>query len=101
MITKSLGMCVVWAGDDRRRPYLLYSQLKNQVGILLMIRETCESGWSMVQVSISMLLITENITDPRQEYWSEVPFLSPGGLPDSWIKPTSPALGEDSLPLSH
>lgn len=45
-------MCVVWAGDDRRRPYLLYSQLKNQVGILLMIRETCESGWSMVQVSI-------------------------------------------------
>lgn len=59
-------MCVVWAGDDRRRPYLLYSQLKNQVGILLMIRETCESGWSMVQVSISMLLITENITGYKE-----------------------------------
>ena len=31
---------------------------------------------------------------PRQEYWSEseLPFCSPGGLPDPGIKPTSPAL---------
>ena len=29
---------------------------------------------------------------PRQEYWSGLPFLSPGGLPDPGIKPLSPAL---------
>ena len=29
---------------------------------------------------------------PRQDYWSGLPFPSPGDLPDSWIKPTSPAL---------
>ena len=29
---------------------------------------------------------------PRQEYWSGLPFPSPGDLPDSGIKPTSPAL---------
>ena len=28
---------------------------------------------------------------PRQEYWSASPFPSPGDLPDSGIKPTSPA----------
>ena len=29
---------------------------------------------------------------PRQEYWSGLPFLSPGDLPDPGIKPLSPAL---------
>ena len=29
---------------------------------------------------------------PREEYWSELPFPSPGGLPDPGIKPMSPAL---------
>ena len=35
---------------------------------------------------------------PRQEYWSGLPFPSPGGLPDPGIKPRSPALQADSLP---
>ena len=34
----------------------------------------------------------------RQEYWSGLPFSSPGGLPDSGIKPGYPALQTDSLP---
>ena len=29
---------------------------------------------------------------PRQEYWSGLPLPSPGDLPDSGIKPMSPAL---------
>jgi len=29
---------------------------------------------------------------PRQEYWSELPFPSPGHLPDPGIKLASPAL---------
>ena len=38
---------------------------------------------------------------PRQEYWSELPFPSPGDLPDPRIKPKSPSLQAESLPLSH
>ena len=34
----------------------------------------------------------------RQEYWSGLPFPSPGHLPNPGIKPRSPALREDSLP---
>ena len=34
----------------------------------------------------------------RQEYWSGLPFPSPGDLPDTGIKPGSPAQQADSLP---
>ena len=34
----------------------------------------------------------------RQEYWSGLPFPSPGDLPDPGIKPGSPALQGDALP---
>ena len=34
----------------------------------------------------------------RQEYWSGLPFPTPGDLPDPGIKPRSPALQEDALP---
>ena len=34
----------------------------------------------------------------RQEYWSGLPFPSPGDLPDAGIEPRSPALQVDSLP---
>ena len=29
---------------------------------------------------------------PRQEYWSDLPFPTPGDLPDPGIEPVSPAL---------
>ena len=38
---------------------------------------------------------------PRQDYWSGLPFPSPGDLPDPEIKPESSAWQVDSLPLSH
>ena len=34
----------------------------------------------------------------RQEYWNELPFPSPGDLPDPGIKPQSPVLQADTLP---
>ena len=40
----------------------------------------------------------------RQEYWSGLPFPSPGDLPDPGIElecPMSPALQAGPLPLSH
>ena len=38
---------------------------------------------------------------PREEYWSGLPFPSPGDLPDPGIEPMPPALKVDSLTLSH
>ena len=35
----------------------------------------------------------------RQGYWSWLPFLSPGDLPDPGIEPRSPALQADALLL--
>ena len=35
---------------------------------------------------------------PRQEYWSGLPFPSPGDLPNPGIEPGCLALQEDSLP---
>ena len=35
----------------------------------------------------------------RQEYWSGLPFPSPGDLPDPGIEPGSPALQADSFSL--
>ena len=34
---------------------------------------------------------------PGQEYWSGLPFPSPGDLPDPGIEPRSPALEADAL----
>ena len=34
----------------------------------------------------------------RQEYWSGLPFLSPGDFPNPGVNPTSPALQANSLP---
>ena len=34
----------------------------------------------------------------RQEYWSGLPFPSPGDLPEPGIEPESPALQADCLP---
>ena len=37
---------------------------------------------------------------PRHEYWSALPFPSPGDLPDPGTEPISPQLQVNSLPLS-
>ena len=47
--------------------------------------------WTVVyQASLSMGF-------SKQEYWSGLPFPSPGDLPDPGIKPKSPALQADAL----
>ena len=38
---------------------------------------------------------------PRQEYWRELPFLSPEDLPNPGIESGSPVLQVDSLPRTH
>ena len=47
--------------------------------------------WAVVyQASLSMGF-------SRQEYWSGLPFSSPGDIPDPGIKPWSPSLQADAL----
>ena len=38
---------------------------------------------------------------PRQEYWSELPFPSPGDLPNQEMEPKSSAWQGNSLAVSH
>ena len=53
---------------------------------------TLVTPWSVAhQASLSMGF-------SRQEYWSGLPFPSPGHLPNPGIDPRSPALQADSLP---
>ena len=53
---------------------------------------TLATPWSVV------LHAPLSIGFSRQEYWSVLPFPSPGDLPNLGIKPWSPALQADSLP---
>ena len=50
------------------------------------------------QVCIAGRFFTSWAKREAQEYWSGWPIPSPSDLPDSWIKPRSPALHADSLP---
>ena len=58
-------------------------------------RLLCVCVWTVVfQAPLSVRFL-------RQEYWSGLPFPSPGDLLDPGIELESPALQADSLPLSH
>ena len=73
--------------------------------------------WMQIVCTLSRLVVFNSATPyaiacqtplsmglSRQEYWSGLPFSSPGDLPDPEIKllsPVSPSLAVDSLPLSH
>ena len=57
--------------------------------------QLCVTPWTVAhQAPLSMGF-------PRQEYWSELPFPSPGDLPDPGTELVSPSLQADCLPLSH
>ena len=61
-------------------------------GLVAKLGSTLASPWTVAcQVSLTMEF-------SRQEYWSGLPFPSPGDLPDLGIEPRSPALQADSLP---
>jgi len=61
-------------------------------GLVAKSRLTLATPWTVAcQAPLSMRF-------SRQEYWSGLPFPSPGGLPDPGIEPRSPALQADSFP---
>ena len=61
-------------------------------GLITKSRPTAVIPWTVVcQASRSMGF-------SRQEYWSGLPFPSPGDLPKPGIEPTYPVLQADNLP---
>ena len=62
-------------------------------GIVTKSCQTLASPWAVAcQAPLS-------VGFSRQEYWSGLPFPSPGDLPNLGIEPSSPALQADSLPI--
>ena len=67
---------------------------------------TCGGGGSLVAKSCPTLVTPWTVAHQaplsmgfsRQEYWSGLPFLSSGDLPDPGIEPGSSALQADDLP---
>ena len=60
-----------------------------------------KSCWTLVGLWTVVHQTPLSLGLPRQECQSGLPFPSPMDLPNPGIKPTSPALAGDSLPLSH
>ena len=58
----------------------------------------CEKHYKPIRYRTAACLPPVSMGLSRQEYGSELPFPSPGDLPDSGIEPKSPALKADSLP---
>ena len=75
-------------------------------------KDECHFGLYVVVVAVSLLSLHLTLVTPRtiarqaplsvgfsrQEYWSGLPFLSPGDLPDPGIEAESCTLQADSLP---
>ena len=64
------------------------------VKVKALVTRSCPTLCNLVDHSLRATLSMEF---SRQEYWSGLPFPSPGNLPDPGIKPRSPALQVDSL----
>ena len=79
---------------------------KGRRGVIIL--PTTPGGGGVVAKSCPPLATPQNVPCQaplsvefsRQEYWSGLPFPSPGDLPDPEIKPRSPALQANSLPHS-
>ena len=66
--------------------------LSGDGGLVTKSRPTLVTPWTVACQAPLSLGVT------RQEYWSGLPFPSPGDLSDPGIEPQSPALQADSLP---
>ena len=79
-----------------------YSRDSGRKSNLLYQRSEAKWGRSVVSDSATPWTVAyqapQSTDFSRQEYWSGLPFPSPGDLPDPGIEPGSPALQADALP---
>ena len=83
-------------------------RVAHETGIVrITYKATWKWQWSRSGVSDSLRSVdcsppgSLSMGFPRQEYWSGLPFPSPGDLPDPGIEPGSPAFRQTFYPLSH
>ena len=69
------------------------------------MKQKCMFFWNSLAFSmIQQMLVIRSLVPlsvgfPRQEYWSRLPFPSPGDFPKPWTEPASSALQVDPLPV--
>ena len=63
--------------------------------MLLLVAQSCSTLCDPIDCRVLGSYVMEF---SRQEYWSGLPFPSPGDLPNPGIEPRSPALQANSLP---
>ena len=99
-----------WRGSCFKYSYILTSTLNQEKHRMAhSCKGVCvfgHSGFSHDQTTVTTLWTVTHqpplsLRFSRQEYWSGLLCPPPGDLPDPGIKPRSPALQADSLPLSH
>ena len=94
-----------------RRCACVYTHTHTYTHVRTPVQTGCASGFRLDGgglVTKSCLTVATPLAVPlqaplsmgfsRQEYWSGLPFPSPGNLPNPGIKPRSPAVQADSLP---
>ena len=77
-----LGICIFSSGWTKKQK------------VKMLFAQSCPTACDSMDHSLP----GSSIRFSRQEYWSGLPFPSPGDLPDPGIKPGSPALQADSVP---
>ena len=71
------------------------NQVKSESFSCLVVADSFVTSWTIAHQA------PPSMGFPMREYWSGLLFLPPGDLPDPEIKPASPALQANTLPLSH
>ena len=96
--TWDLYSCLSMTLKNGRSSYLRRAPVTPTVGVHALLLNhvwLCATLWTVArQAPLSMGF-------SRKEYWSGLPFPSPGDLPSPGLEPRSSTLWVDSLPLSH
>ena len=80
----------IWATREASQPPLFFSMKESESEVAQSCLTLCDPWTVAHQAPPSMGF-------SRQEYWSGLPFPSPGDLPDPGIEPRSPTLQADAL----
>ena len=66
--------------------------------LCVLLAQSCPALCDPMDCRVPLSMVPLSMGFSRQEYWSGLPFPSPGDLPDPGMEPGSPALQADSLP---